>query len=1050
MAAGFVAACALFGSAGAATTQNVVSTVIGGGPNGIPGIDANVYQPYQTAVDQSGNVYVAAAAQHRVFKISPAGTETVVAGIGIAGYAGDGGPAVNAKLYNPYGVAVDQSTPANVYIADYSNCLIRKVNGTTGVISTIAGLVVTPTTGAPYTSCGYTGDTGRANAAEIDTPSSVAVNPANHDVYFSDYAEGVVRKVAGGVGTGTITTVAGTGGQNCGGTAPFGDKASAKSAHLCNPEGVSLDTSVSPVNIFISEGGRCDIREVVGSSGDIYQVAGSYTLGCGFTDNVNALSAQLYQPWQTAVSVSSGTTTVKVADYANARVRQFTLTYKSGVPEPGTIKTIYGKGQGGFCNDAGPAINACMNPVGLSYDATGNAYIGDYGSNRVRKVSKSNSEINTIMGWGPNGGTQVSYSDPVGLKGVGGTPSLYYPLGVYADPKSSKVYIGGYDGEAVYVWDSALNQITSLAGNGVAGFAGDSSAANSAATELNAPVGIGKDSSGNVYIADSNNCAIREVSASSGHITTIAGGTPGALNGCGYLNSSAVDSRLYTPYGVALDSKNNIYIADYSNCAIRRISASSKNMTTVAGTPTVGCGFSGDGGPAVAAKIQHPDSIAVDAKDNVYFFDTGNYRVREILALNGNIVTVAGDGNYGYTGDGTAIGNSLTNGYVTVDPNGNLFISDTDNQQLRWVTPSGQLITFAGTAVAGFSGDGGSATAAQFYYPAQIARDGSGNTYVADEYNQRIRQVTPFAGYGLSTAALNFETLPTATESNYQGVTVSAVGPTTISNITVSSGFSEIDDCVGQPLTAGQTCEIDVYFTPSVAGSATGTLTLSSNALFASNPNTVALSGIATGLALTGDLSFDPQALGTSTTHSLTLTNTGAALTLSKIYLTSTTNFSLAGGTCPTSGGSIAKGASCTLTLKFAPTGTGTEKSTLVVVSNDSASPLLAQATGTGTAVVTSATSIAFGTITKGTNKTVNLTVTNAGTTSFTLSETISGSGFLISSTGKTCTTSLAGGKSCVLPVEFAPTAAASYTGTLTLQTSGGSSPVITLTGTGK
>ena len=262
-------------------------------PNGIPGINANLNAPYTVAVDAQGNVYVAAYGQHRIFKISTAGIVTVVAGNGTAGYSGDGGSALKAQLYYPQGVAVDNANPANVYIGDTSNCLIRKVNQKTGIITTIAGKVTIPATGNPYSTCGYSGDGGAANAAELYSPAGMAVNPASDDVYVADYNNGRIRKIAGGIPTGTITTVAGGGGStttsnNCGGSPPYGDGGPATSAYLCNPNSVSLDTSVSPVNLFISEYNRCDIREVVGSSGKIYQVAGSYTLGCGFTDNVPA------------------------------------------------------------------------------------------------------------------------------------------------------------------------------------------------------------------------------------------------------------------------------------------------------------------------------------------------------------------------------------------------------------------------------------------------------------------------------------------------------------------------------------------------------------------------------------------------------------------------------------------------------------------------------------------------------------------------------------------------------------------------------------------
>jgi hypothetical protein len=1048
-----------FGLVLSAAAQDVVNTVVGGGPNNIPGVNANQYNPYEVAVDAAGNVYVASSPLNRVFKISTTGIVSVVAGNGFAGYRGDAGPAVTAELNSPYGVAVDTASPANVYISDTNNCLVRKVDQATGVITTIAGDVTGPTS----TSCGYSGNGGKANAAELYYPYGLAINPSTNDIYFAEFNAGVVRKVAGGLATGTISVVAGgggsaTAGNNCGGSAPYGLGGAATSAYLCYPQTVALDTTANPVNVFISEsnsGGHCDILEVVGSSKDIYEVAGSYALGCGFTDNVNALKAQLNDPWQIHVSVSGTTTTVQVADYSNARVRQFPLTYKSAVPTPGTITTIAGKGEGGWCNDDGqPALNACMNPVGIAYDASGNYYIGDYGSDRVRKVAKSNTYISTIDGWGPNGGTQPNYSDPVGLTGVGGTASLYYPTGVWADPTTNNVYVGGYDGEAVYLWNSATNEITGFAGNGVGGFAGDGSAASSTATELNQPIGTAKDSSGNIYIADYDNCAIRQVNTS-GVIKTIAGGTSGALKGCGYTDSSAVDSQFNGPNGVAIDSANNIYISDYSNCAIRKITAATDEVSTLAGGPTVGCGYSGDQGPAVKAQLNEPQEIALDSAGNIYFADQGNLRIREIVATTGNIQTVAGDGAGGYTGDGPATERTIYYpGGVTVDPNGNIFVSDTDNQILRWVTPTGQMLTFAGTvpggpiSSSGFSGDGGPALKAQFYQPAQISRDGAGNTYVADEYNHRVRQVTPFAGYGLSSANLSFETQPAGTVSDFQALTISAVGPTTISSISVSANFSEIDDCVGASLTANQTCEVDVYFQPAAAGKINGTLTIASNAFFANNPNTVALSGTGAGLKLSGSLAFGSEPLKTPVTSTLTLTNSGTAVSLSKIYLTTATVFTISGGTCSTTGGSLAAGGSCTIIVSFTPTVVGAQKSTLVIASSDPASPLLTGATGTGTEVKTSASSISFGSISYGTTLTSNLTITNTGTTAFTLSPAIAGAGFLISSTGKTCSTSIAAGASCVLPVEYDPTAVGSNTGTLTLTTNGGSSPVIPLTGT--
>jgi hypothetical protein len=1049
--------------------QDVISTVVGGNPNGIPAVNANLYNPYQVAVDAAGNVYVASYQQNAVFRINTNGKITLVAGNGSQGYGGDGGSAPLASLYNPQGVAVDTATPLpNVYIADYNNCLVRKVDQNTGIITTIAGFVNHPSTGNPYPSCGYSGNGGAADAAYLSGPSNLVVVPSTGDVYFSDYNNGVVRKIAGGVATGTISLIAGgggstTAGNNCQGSNPYGNGGAATSAYLCYPQGIFADTSASTTkpNIFLTEynGNRCDVREVVGSTGNIYGVAGSPTLGCGFTDNVVATSGQFNDPWQLHVSKSGATTTVQVADYYNARIRQFTITYAGSVPEPGTITTIGGKGAGGFCNDGGPVLNACMNPVGIAYDSSNNYYIGDYGSQRVRKVTASTGDIATIAGWGPNGGIQPNYSNPVGISDVVGTPSLYYPLGVYADPSSSNVYIGGYDGQAVYLWNSTTNEVSDFAGNGVAGFDGDGGDANNAATQLNQPIGVAKDASGNIYIADNNNCAIRKV-ATTGEITTIAGGSSGALKGCGYSGDGgpAVDAQLNADNSIAFDGAGNIYVADWGNCAIRKIAAGTTIVSTIAGGSKgvlLGCGYSGDGGLAYKAQLYHPQGISADVHGNIYFADQANNRVREIVEATGIIQTVAGYYYGGYTGDGSAVSNAVNQpGFTANDGNGNLFFTDQNNHIVRWVTPTGTMITYGGTPTsAGFSGDGGSALKGQFYYPDGIARDSAGNTYVADQYNQRIRKITPFAGYGLSASSLSFETQPIGTTSYFQAIQVSAVGPTSFSGIGVSSGFFEVDDCVGVSLVAGQTCEIDVYFQPFAIGRVSGTLTIASNAQFALNPSTIALAGTGGGLTVSGSLAFPAVLVGSKATQTITIA-TGAALTIKSIaFSISGGSYSITGGTCPLTGGSLAAGGSCTVSVTFAPTASGYKHNTLVVTSNDPASPLLISATGNGTVVKVSTTSAAFGTVPDRNTSTYNLTVTNIGTTALTVSSTaITGTGaaqFAVATTSaNTCTAAVPAGKACTLPVLFNPTSVGTFSASLTINTNGGSNPVVTLSGT--
>lgn len=1043
----------------ACAQQDVITTVAGGsGPNGIPGTDAVITNPFEVAVDAQGNFYFAARGQNQVFKVNSAGIITIVAGTGVAGYSGDGALAVNAELYAPYGVAVDGANPANVYISDSNNCLVRKVTAATGIITTIAGLVTTPTTGNPYSTCGYSGDGGLADKAELNLPLGLAVNPKTGDLYVADYYNGRVRKVAGGSPTGTISTFAGGGGgvgaANCGGSAPYGDGSAATAAYLCYPQGVALDSTVSPVNIFVSEsstGRRCTVREVAGANGDIYRLAGTYG-SCGFADDEAATSALMNNPWQVDVSVSGGTTTVRVVDYGNQRIRQFPVTYKAGVPQPGTITTVAGSGQAGYCGDGGLATSACLyDPIGVASDSSGDFYIGDYVNNRVRKVTKSSGDISTVVGW-----VNRSYSSPVGVTNAPATGlQLYQPVGAFLDQTSGNLYIAGYEDPAVYEVNPSTGIANTIAGNGVAGFAGDGTNANNAGTELNLPQYVVKDANGNLYISDYGNCAIREVIASSGDITTIAGGSEGHLNGCGYSGDTglATKAQLYNPAGMVVDGNDNLYVADYSNCVVRKIALGSGIITTVAGDHT--CQYRGDGGPATLAALNGPDQVAIDGLGDLFISELSGERIRKVDGIFGFISTVAGDGAPGYTGDGLATANSLYEpGGVFADTNGNFFISDQVNDLLRWVDPAGTMVSFAGTPQRnGFGGDGGPATSALLEYPQRLSRDVAGNTYFADYYNNRVRKVTAFAGYGRSTAELNFTKQQVGTTSEFQPITLSAIGPITVSGITLPAGFAETDDCIGNALTTGETCEIDVTFTPAKAGITDGMLTIASNAYFngagglSAQGNTVDLVGEGGGLSISGSLTFPTQLVGPTSTQTVTLQNTGNQVKLDSISFPGPTNFSVAGGTCA-AGNTLNSGASCTITLAFKPYSGGLKKGTLTIASSDPASPLLAAVSGTATTLTVSPTSLAFGSVIDGETKTLDLTVTNSSEP-FAITPNIAGAGFTILSTGNTCGGTLAAGKSCTLPVQFAPTAIQSYSGTLTLVSGNSYSPTVPLTGTG-
>jgi sugar lactone lactonase YvrE len=305
-------------------------------------------------------------------------------------------------------------------------------------------------------------------------------------------------------------------------------------------------------------------------------------------------------------------------------------------------------------------------------------------------------------------------------------------------PGANVTFTVGVAGTGPFTYQWQFNEtslpinIITVAGGGSGGDGG--SAANASLVD---PAGIAFDGSGNLYIADTGNQRIRKV-GTNGLITTVAGNGTAAYSGDGGSATSA-SLNLYPPSGVALDAVGNLYIADNHNEIIRKVDTNGIIMT-VAGNRSYG--YSGDGGAATNASLRYPGGVALDAAGNLYIADEYNARIRKV-DTNGIITTVAGNGNYSYSGDGAAATNAALHypSGVALDPLGNLYIGDYGANRIRRVDTNGVITTVAGNGAGVYAGDGGADTNASLYNPNGVEVDGAGNLFIADQYNQRVRKV---------------------------------------------------------------------------------------------------------------------------------------------------------------------------------------------------------------------------------------------------------------------------------------------------------------------
>ena len=651
--------------------------------------------------------------------------------------------ATNASLGAIGGIALDAA--GNVYIANGQYGRVVSVNPTSGALALLAG----------NGTHGFSGDGGPAAGAQMTFPSAVAVDSSG-SVYIADGSGNRIRKVVNGV----ITTVAGTG------TSGYsGDGGSATSATLYFPTAVAVDASGA---IYIGDTDNNVVRKVV--NGTISTIAGG---GSQTGDGEAPTSAKLNGPAGLAFDASGN---LYIAEQGANRVRAIIN---------GVITTVAGNATAGFSGDGGSAVNAQLsNPEGIAIDAQNNLYIADLLNNRIRKVS--NATIITIAGTGamnfggdggPPASAQFNFPSAVAVDAAGnlyitdsgnhrvrkisggtintiaggGTQlgdngpavnaQLAQPTDIAAD-SSGNVYITDSRDSAIRKVTNGV--ITAFAGDEVPGFSGDGGPATAAKLTLGSRAGVAVDSSASAYICDTANNRVRKVT--NGTITTFAGSGTAGFGGDG---SAATAAQLNAPAGVAVDSSGNVYIADSMNNRIRKVS--NGVITTFAGTGVAG--FGGDGGSPAAAMLNAPLSVAVDISGNVYIGDSGNVRVRKVSG--GVIATIAGTGTQGFSGDGGNAATAQLGAFpaVAADASGNIFIADFGNTRIRRIS-GGIITTIAGTGASGFSGDGGPALSGEFATPAGIAVDSSGRVYVADQGNNRVRLLTPASACAYSVSPL--------------------------------------------------------------------------------------------------------------------------------------------------------------------------------------------------------------------------------------------------------------------------------------------------------
>ncbi len=710
------------------------------------------------AVDGAGNLYVCDRGAEKIAKITPAGVISTLAG-GTHGSAD--GTGASAQFNFPFGVAVDRA--GNVYVADQENCTIRKITPA-GVVTTLAG------------AAGNAGMAdGPGSAARFWYPQGVAVDAAGN-VFVADWGASLIRKITP---EGLVSTVAGQ-------TGVQGNTDGIGTAALFNqPRGLAVDQAG---NVYVADTGSSTVRAIT-PTGAVRTVAGLASVG---SSDGTGPTARFQKPFGIAVD---GLGTLYVADQLNNTIRKITAA--------GAVRTLAGivDGRVGYANGPGVVARFWW-PFSLTVDGAGNVFVADKMNNVIRKVTAEGvASLFAGKPFGPASGIlAVGDQNPGGsADGPALSAEFYGPAGVAVDG-AGNVYVADQQNATIRKV-SSTGTVTTLAG--AAGAIGNADGPGAAA-RFNMPTGITVDGAGNLFVADQENCTIRKITPA-GIVTTVAGlaGSAGSTDGVGTA------ARFNRPTSVAVDSANNLYVADYVNDTIRLITPSG-NVTTLAGFAGInGLGHGEWSSPGFAdgvgalARFDSPSAVAVDDFGNVYIVDRENNTVRKGFpgvsapppaptaggattvtydGFGANWTAVAGAQGYRLDVSRTSDFSDYAPGYENLDvgTTRTLFVgglaanttyyyrvraynagSTSGNSATITVTtaslpPSPAYAPLAVTTLAGQVGGTGAAdgsgTAARFNSPTAVAVDATGSVYLADTDNHTIRKFVPSTG-AVSTLA---------------------------------------------------------------------------------------------------------------------------------------------------------------------------------------------------------------------------------------------------------------------------------------------------------